>query len=132
MSAMEERKRILAVDDDEDQVEIIRAVLTGRGFEVTWAASGAEALDEVRREKPDLLILDVMMEDMDSGFRVCQQIKRDPETSSIPVLMLTAIEEKTGVSFSPDTDGEFLPADAYLDKPIEPEKLIARVEGLLG
>jgi len=128
---MEKRKRILAVDDDADQIDVIRAVLEPEDYEVIEAGSEAKAIAKAKQEKPDLIVLDVMMEHTDGGFQVCQTLKKDPDTRTIPVLMLTAIGEKTGMKFSPETDGAFLPADGYMEKPIEPAEFLKQVQRLL-
>jgi len=128
---MEKRKRILAVDDDADQIDVIRAVLEPEDYEVIEAGSEAKAIAKAKQEKPDLIVLDVMMEHTDGGFQVCQTLKKDADTRTIPVLMLTAIGEKTGMKFSPETDGAFLPADGYMEKPIEPAEFLKQVQRLL-
>jgi DNA-binding response OmpR family regulator len=124
---------ILIVDDDPDIVEAMKVVLESRGYDVSTAASGAEGLKAIRRSKPALVILDVMMETGDEGFVVARKLRAAKETANIPVLMLTAIKDKTGVSFEKEAgNGTWLPVDDYVEKPLKPGELIAKVEELLG
>jgi DNA-binding response OmpR family regulator len=124
--------KILIVDDDQDIVESLKVVLEDKGYKVVSAPDGSKGLKAVERENPDLIILDVMMESGDKGFDVAREIKENKKSAAIPILMLTAIEEKTGVSFKNEAGNEnWLPVDDYAEKPIKPDDLIARVEKLL-
>lgn len=130
---MAEPAMILIVDDDPDIVEAMKVVLESRGYDVSTAASGAEGLKAIGRSKPALVILDVMMETGDEGFVVARKLRAAKETANIPVLMLTAIKDKTGVSFEKEAgNGTWLPVDDYVEKPLKPGELIAKVEELLG
>ncbi|MGC8874810.1 MAG: response regulator transcription factor [Chloroflexia bacterium] len=129
-------KKILVVDDDPDTVEVIRLTLESKGYEVVSAANGEEGLRRVVEEKPDLIILDVMMDTTTEGFHVSLQL-RSPDPASpyapfrhIPILMLTAIHTTTPLRFAPDTD--YLPVDEFVEKPISPEALLKKVETLLA
>ncbi len=130
---MNSRKRVLLVDDDVDFVEANRAVLEKANFAVSVAYSGEQCLKEIEREKPDVMVVDVMMERMSTGFVLSRKLKKDPDYKRIPILMLTAITERTGFHFDPATDGpEWLPVDDYAEKPLDPEELIHRINQLLG
>lgn len=127
--------KILIVDDDPDMVLVARLVLEGAGHIVVEAGGGASGLAAVRSARPDLIILDVMMETVTEGFQVALKL-RDPDPASefypyrdIPILMLTAIHHTTDLRFGPDED--LLPVDAFVDKPIEPEDLLEHVNALL-
>lgn len=126
-----EKKKILIVDDDPDFVLGNRVILEANGYEVLEAANGNEGLKKAKEDKPDLIILDVSMDMKDDGFYVSHDIRRDPAISHIPILMVTAIHEKTKLRFSPDTDGEYLPVDEFIEKPIEPEVLLKKIEHYL-
>lgn len=128
---MEGKVRILVVDDDADFVEIHTAVLEQQGYEVITASNGREGLDRVRTELPDLIILDLMMENHDSGFSFAREIKGDPLFKRIPVLMVTAVAETTGYGFSMEEDSYWMKTDAFLNKPIKPDVLISTVTRLL-
>lgn len=128
-------EKILIIDDDDDLVYAMRLPLEAAGFKVSRAASGDEGLKCVKDYKPDLIILDVMMDTTTAGFQVSLALRnKDPKSEyaayrHIPILMLTAIHSTTPLRFGPDQD--FLPVDAFIEKPIEPNALVARVRELL-
>jgi CheY-like chemotaxis protein len=122
---------ILVVDDDPGFVVVIKPVLESKGYKVDAAYNRQVAMEKLKSFKPDLIVLDIMMERLTDGFDICYKLKHDPEMKSIPVLAVSAITEKTGFRFSPATDGEYFEADDYLTKPIKPGELLERVEKLL-
>ena len=122
---------VLIVDDDPDIVEVVKMVLEADGFATASASNGAECLAKVQEVKPDLIILDVMMETTTDGFHTAYALRKDPATKDIPILMLTAIEEKTGFEFSPKDDEDFLPVEEFMSKPVDPKDLVAKVKELL-
>ena len=119
------QKKILIVDDDPDQREVIRSSLKEAGFEISTATNGVEGLEKARSESPDLIILDVMMPKMD-GFAVCVTLREDDATASIPILMLTGL-----CSYISQLTGFESGATDYLVKPFESEQLVSKVEALL-
>ena len=124
--------KILIIDDDPDIVEAMKIVLQTKDYKVSSAGSGEEGLKKVKIDNPDLVILDIMMEKGDTGFDVARELKNSPSTKDIPILMLTAIKEKTGLDFKKEAGDEtWLPVDDYVEKPLKPEELIAKVEKLL-
>jgi CheY-like chemotaxis protein len=127
---MEKRAKILLVDDDEDFVEATKAILETRAYEVVVASNGDEGLQKAREEKPDLILLDVIMPVKD-GFTAAEQLKKDPELSQIPTLMLTAFADKGAQSSIPVSRGFALEAEDYIDKQVSTEELLARVEKYL-
>jgi CheY-like chemotaxis protein len=124
-------KRVLIVDDDLDIRETTRMVLSGAGYEVLEAASRKEAEKQLATGKVDLIILDVMLETDTEGFHLAYQMRQDAKLKRIPILMLTCIEEKTGQDLTPEESGDFLPVDAFLRKPLDPDELKAEVAKLL-
>ena len=115
--------------------EAMRMVLEEAGYECVHALSGSRALEMLPREKPDLMVLDVMMDDMTEGFHVAYKIRK-PEVglepfAHLPIIMLTAISQRTGMKFDRTTDGEYLPVDEFLEKPVQPSVLIEKVRTLL-
>jgi DNA-binding response OmpR family regulator len=118
--------RILAVDDSPTILEMIKAILVAGGYDVITAADGAEALEKARAEKPDLILLDVMLPKLD-GYRVCRLLKFDQNYKHIPIIMLTAKTEEQSMATGLRTG-----ADQYLTKPIEPEVLLSSVASELG
>jgi len=130
--AEEPKRDILIADDDPDIVEAMKTVLEARGFAVQSAPNGQECLRKIRAHKPNLLILDVMMTTETEGFHVAYEIRDDESLRDLPILMLTAIEGKTGLKFSPDTDEDYLPVEDFVTKPVEPAELVERVKALLA
>jgi CheY-like chemotaxis protein len=129
---MTKNKKILVVEDDIDQLDHISMILKADGYDVIKAQGQAEGEEAILTSIPDLAILDLMMENMDSGFVLCHQIKHlYPDT---PVILLTAVKSETGVDFSPKSKGSasWIKADVLLDKPIRPEQLRIEVQRLMA
>jgi two-component system alkaline phosphatase synthesis response regulator PhoP len=125
-------KKVLIIDDDIDLVEAMRITLEGAGFTVIDAQDGQKGLEKVEHEKPDLIILDVMMGTQDEGFHTAYSLRQNPETADLPIIMLTAIGQETGFAFNKEKDGDFLPVDDFIEKPINPDRLIEMVKTRLG
>jgi CheY-like chemotaxis protein len=128
---MKAKGKILLVDDDPDFLEMHKAVLENRGYEVFTATSAQEGLGRVRVEMPDLIVLDLMMEKHDAGFSFSKTIKTDPLFRKIPILMVTSVAEATGYRFSFEEDGYWMKTDDFLNKPVPPEVLLETVDKLL-
>lgn len=128
-----EKKKVLIVDDEPDVREFVQAVLEDHGYEFVTAADGEEGLAKAKSEAPDLAILDVQMPKKD-GFRLFTDLRGDDATKSMPVIMLTGIGGRLGMKFGADDMGEYLGAkpEAYIEKPIDPEKLVETVKELIG
>lgn len=124
---MKQEPKILLVDDDADLVELAKMVLAVKPYRVITAYSGEEALRKVAEEKPDLIILDIVMP-LKNGFAVCEQLKGNPETASIPVLMFTGFREQGGETTLAVGEGLRLEADDYIEKPLNAAVLLERVE----
>ena len=122
--------KILIVDDDPDFVEATRIVLEGAGYETATAANGDESLRAIRAEKPDLIILDVIMSSILDGLNVSQQLQDDPENKDIPIVMVTSIANTDYAALFP-TD-EYVHIDAFLTKPVLPDQLLQEVGKLLA
>lgn len=118
-------KKIIVVDDEEDILLLMRRILENRNYEVALSKNGQELFTRLKTERPDLIILDVMMPGI-SGFEVCRQLKSLPETKQIPVLLLTVLMDKNDVR-----RGMASGADAYLNKPFDPDLLIREIDGIL-
>jgi DNA-binding response OmpR family regulator len=129
---MSEKKSILIIDDDRDYAEALRIVLASNGYDVDCALNIKDGRKAMEKNTPNLIILDVMMDKHTDGFEFCYNLKHDEECKKIPVLMVTAVTEKTGFKFSPETDGEYLQADDYVAKPIPVAELLSRVNKLIG
>ena len=129
---MEQKSKILVVDDDPDILEALTTILESQGYQVVVARDGVEGLASLRAERPDLMILDLLMPKMD-GFAVCKELK-DPrwaKYADIPILVLTSVrEEASRRRYELDTGME-MDVDDYVEKPISPATLLQRVEKLL-
>ncbi|MHC4728222.1 MAG: response regulator [Planctomycetota bacterium] len=125
--------KIMIVDDDPDYINVVKTILEREKYTVVTAGDKTEGMEKIRAEKPDLAILDVMMNAWQDGFEMSRQLKKDPQFKNMPVLMLTAVENRTGISFkSTAGDPTWLPVDVFLDKPVEPEVLLSEVKKLLS
>ena len=124
-------KKILLVDDDPDLVNAVSMILEAKKYKVAAAYGGVEGLAKAKTEKPDLIVLDVMMPDKD-GYVVCKELKADPQLSQIPVLLLTAVVSHIPTTRYSHQMGLETEADDYIDKPVEPDELVKRIETLLS
>jgi DNA-binding response OmpR family regulator len=119
-------KRVVYIEDEVEMIDLVRLILNRRGFEVIGAYGGREGLDTVRKELPDLVLLDLMMPDMD-GWEVYQQIKAEQRTHDIPVVVVTAkaqnIDKVLGLHIAK--------VDDYISKPFSPKELIDSIENIL-
>jgi two-component system alkaline phosphatase synthesis response regulator PhoP len=127
---MSEMAKILIVDDDPDFVEATRTVLASAPYEVVVAYNGQEGLTRARTDRPDLIILDIIMPTPD-GFQVCQKLKADPELTRIPVIMLTSLSQRLHETTYSLQEGLRLEAEDFVDKPVAPAELLAKVKKLL-
>ena len=125
------KKTIIIIDDDPDVVEATKVVLQSAGFGVASAFTGREGLERVRQGGIDCILLDVIMAKETEGFHIAQDLKADPTTAKIPIVMLTSVSKKTGFEFSPATDKDFMPVEAFLEKPVDPKRLIETVLGVM-
>ncbi|MDP3730393.1 MAG: response regulator [Candidatus Omnitrophota bacterium] len=124
--------KILIIDDDADMTEAMRVVLESKNHRVIIAKSGEEGMSKAMAERPELIILDVMMETTDKGFEVARELKKDDIFKNVPILMLTALKDKMGLDFKKEAgDSVWLPVEDYLEKPLKPEELISKVEHFL-
>jgi len=120
-------KRVVCIEDEPEMIDLVRLILGRKGFEVIGANGGVEGLEAVRREKPDLVLLDLMMPDMD-GWEVYQQIKADETLRHIPVVVVTAkaqsIDKVLGLHIAK--------VDDYITKPFGPQELLESIAKILG
>ena len=128
---MSTKKKVLLVDDDADFVEMNRAMLEENGYEVIAACDGAQCLEMAQAEKPDLIILDVMMATDSDGFDVSRKLRKVCETTkNIPIIMITSVHKRYPFDFGPDET--WLPVERFLEKPVPPDLLLHEVRAQLG
>ncbi len=120
------KNKILIVEDEESLLRLESILLTSKGYEVVAASNGLQALEVFKNEKPDLVLLDIMLPELD-GFEVCRQIKANPATEAIPVIMVTA--KKTGDDM---TRGEQVGADWYITKPFKSAMVLETIQRFLS
>jgi CheY-like chemotaxis protein len=128
---MKDKAKILVVDDDPDFVETTRLVLESKPYEVITAQDGNEGIAKAKKEKPDLVILDIIMPVKD-GFNAAEEFKNDAELRKIPIIMLTSFSENIGSTTLSRSQGFALDTEDYIDKPVAPDDLLKRVEKLLN
>ena len=132
MQEKREVKKVIVIDDDVDILEATKLALDSAGYETVTAATGKEGMAKIRQGGIGLIILDVMMARDTEGFQMAHDLKADPELKGIPILMMTSVSAKSGFKFDPKTDGDYLPVEDYVDKPVDPADLVARVTRLLN
>jgi twitching motility two-component system response regulator PilG len=120
------KQKILIVEDEESLLKLESILLTSKGYDVRGVSNGQEALDAIAEEKPDLVLLDIMLPEID-GFEVCQRIKDNPETREIPVIMLTAKKSREDMA-----RGEKVGADWYITKPFKSVMVIETIQRFLA
>lgn len=128
------RALILIVDDDYDFLEINRLMLERAGYRVVTAAGPQQAFTKMEVEKPDLVISDLMMADLDSGFSFSRMIKEDPRYANMPVIFSTSVSSALGFDFRPRSaeDMAHMHVDAYFDKPLDTVRLLSTIAELLA
>lgn len=131
-------KRILIIDDDPDVVVFLSTLLQDHGYKTLEAADGQEGLEVTKKERPDLILMDLMMPQK-SGISLLSELRQDDELKNIPVVMVTGVSGETGIDLEAffqrasqgNTDTQVLKPDGYIEKPIDPDKLIRIVDDLL-
>jgi CheY-like chemotaxis protein len=125
-------KKILIIDDNPDFLFTTGTFLKRNGFATLTAEDGKKGLEMAQKEHPDLVLLDVMMETLYSGFEVCKRIKTDPQLQSIPIIGISGMADELGVRYEKERDQEYFSPDAFFEKPVDKEKLLAKIKEFLG
>ena len=126
------KRKVLIIDDDPDIRDSMRIILEKEGVEVLTAEDGSPGYEVARFEKPDLILLDIIMDTQDDGFQCAYKLTSDPEVKDIPVVMVTSVSQVTGFDFDKDKDEDFLPVAEFLQKPVSPDELVNLVRKYLG
>jgi len=125
------KAKVLIVDDDPDFVGSTAALLEAVGYEVISAPDGASGLALAKRERPDLMVLDVMMATQTEGFEIARKVPESPELRGMPVLLVTGIRKALHLGFGFSPDETWLPVERVMEKPIDPARFLSTVEDLL-
>lgn len=128
-------KKIIVIDDDQDFLDAMTTILKSALYEVVTASNPKEGKDKILSEKPDLILLDIMMDSLFDGFSLCNAIKTSKEFSEVkesPIIFVSAVKELTGSRFQFDgAEQGLIGPDDYIDKPVKPDDLLARIAKLL-
>lgn len=124
-------KKILLIDDDIDVIEMNRAILTRAGYRVSAAFDGDEGFQKILAEKPDLVILDVMMNSVGEGFELARRVRSNAATRDIPILMLSGVNREFDFSLRIGPDEDWNPVNVFLDKPVAKDLLLNKVKEML-
>ena len=118
-------KKVLVIDDDNDFVESVVNLLEARGYTVTAASNGKEGVEKAKANKPDLILLDVMMTTRDEGFNVARELQSIEGVKGTPVIMVTGVRKEMNLPFGFEPDETWLPVKQILEKPVKPDSLLA-------
>lgn len=124
--------KILIIDDNPDFLFTTETFLKRNGHTAITAEDGKKGIELVEKEHPDLVLLDVMMETLFSGFEVCKRIKSDPKLKHIPIIGISGMSDELGVRFEKERDKEYFSPDAFFEKPVDKAKLLAKISELLA
>lgn len=124
-------QRILVIDDDPDMHEALRLILEPAGFEVTCCATGSAGLAAMRRDPPDLVLLDIMLASPAEGFHLAHEVKCDAQLKAIPVIMISALGDSLEQGFAEETGDDSLAIEAFINKPFQATTILEKVSGVL-
>ena len=119
--------KIVMVDDNTDFLFTMETFLQRNGFEVLTADDGQKGMDLIRKEQPDLIMLDIMMETLFSGFEVCKQVRSDNELKRIPIIGISGMGEELEIDYKQWPDYEYFRPEAFLDKPVDKQQLLKTI-----
>ena len=123
--------KILIVDDDHELIDSLTTLLKANGYEIISAFNGETGYTMAKNEKPDLMLLDVMMSHDLEGFDIVKKLKKNPDTNNIPVIIITGIRKEKTLPFKYEPDDDWLPVKAVMEKPVKPEDLLNNIKEAL-
>jgi CheY-like chemotaxis protein len=124
-------KHILVVDDDADVREALRLILEPKGYRLTFCATGPLAQEAIKKEPPDLILLDIMLATVSEGLHIAYSLKKDEALSRIPIIMISSIGQAVGLDYAKEVGTDYVPAECFLNKPLEANSVIRAVEQAL-
>jgi DNA-binding response OmpR family regulator len=129
---MENPSKIIIIDDNPDFRFTMETFLKRNGFETLTAEDGKNGMDMIEKERPDLILLDVMMESIYSGFDVCKSVQSNPDLKDIPIIGISGMGAELGVSPDKCGDDDYFRVDEFFEKPVDKDKLLVRIQELLA
>lgn len=124
--------KIIIVDDNTDYLFTMETFLTRNGFSVETAHDGEAGIELIRKHRPDLIILDVMMETTFSGFEVCRQVRNDAALKETPIIGISGMSDELGIKFDMYEDAEYFSPDVFFDKPVNKDDLLVKINDLIS
>jgi CheY-like chemotaxis protein len=124
--------KVLMIDDDPEFIEAISNVLDAKGYDVVSASNGKDGVEMAKAEKPDIILLDVMMTTKSEGFDVARELSANPDLKKVPVIIMTGIRREMNLPFGFEPDADWLPVKEVLEKPVKPEVLLSAVKKHIG
>jgi CheY-like chemotaxis protein len=121
-------KRVLVIDDDNEFVDAMVNVLDAKGYDVDHAPNGKVGIAKAREQKPDIILLDVMMTTKSEGLEVARELNKDPKLKSVPIILITGVRKEMSLPFGFEPDEAWLPVKGVLEKPVKPDVLLKAVE----
>lgn len=128
---MAEPTKVVIIDDNTDYLFTMETFLSRNGFEVSTAENGKEGLDLILKERPDVVLLDIMMETLFSGFEVCKQLRSDEGLKDMPIIGISGISEEININYEQWPDWEYFSPDAYMSKPVDKDRLLDLIDQVI-
>lgn len=129
---MADNKTILLIEDDADIHDAVKMILEPAGYTVRYESTGPGGLEAMAKTRPDLVLLDIMLETPSEGFHIAYQMKQDDTLKGVPIIMLSAIGKKTGMDYAKELGTDYVPAERFLEKPFDAATLRDAVEAVLS
>lgn len=129
---MATKRRILVIEDDPDMQDVVRTILEPAGFELTSCYTGPDGLESARANKPDLILLDIMLSSPSEGFHLAYDLKQDEVLKSVPIVMISSIGKTMGMDYAKELGSDYVPAERFLDKPFDARTLRDTVADVLA
>ncbi len=123
--------RVLIIDDDPDVREALRLILEPNGYRVTLCASGPEGRAAAQRERPDVILLDIMLSTVSEGFHIAYDFRKDEKLRDVPIIMISSIGESVGMEFASEVGSDYMPAEVFLAKPLHAATVLSAIKDVL-
>ena len=124
-------EHIVIIDDDPDLREALTLILEPAGYRLTCCATGQDGMDTIRKERPDLILLDIMLASPSEGFHVAYELKKDEALREIPIIMISAIGQTMGMDYAKELGSDYVPAEKFLNKPLKADVVLSAVREAL-